>query len=208
MLNDINDAKQKLVMAWPHIINESRLALGSELFYQAVVYHCLRTYGQVPIEQLGMNVKMYIANPVSQLFRVLDSRKHSDYQGGFEPIPDICLFSQTVQADWRRRNKTITLASLLLAIEVKASERAKGRLRSGEIIGDIEKLAAHRQEAEAYGASFFPVMMVIDTAPLANERMTNKSLLASQAKATEHKVGFLYISPTLEINTVKPDLMV
>ena len=155
-----------------------------------------------------MNVKMYIANPVSQLFRVLDSRKHSDYQGGFEPIPDICLFSQTVQADWRRRNKAITLASLLLAIEVKASERAKGRLRSGEIIGDIEKLAAHRQEAEAYGASFFPVMMVIDTDPLANERMTNKSLLASQAKATEHKVGFLYVSPTLEINTVKPDLMV
>lgn len=204
-METIQEATGKLVEAWPHIVSECRQALGSELFYQAVVYHCLRSYAQVSVEQLGMNVKMRIMNPVSELFKKLDSRKHEDYRGGFEPIPDVCLFSPSVGADWRRRNRDITLSSLLLAIEIKASEREKARLRVGEIINDIQKLAAHREEAIARNASFFPVMMVIDTAPQKHEQMTFDSLMTSQATATELSVGFMYISPTTAISTVSAD---
>lgn len=146
-------AAEFLLKAWPSIISECRATLGSELFYQALIYHTLRQAG-VPLTQIGMNVKMQIDEPVSKLFRELDLKKHEDYRGGFEPIPDVALFSPSVSADWRRRNNTVTLSSLLLAIEVKASERANGRLRSGEIIGDVEKLAAHRDEAKHRGNDF------------------------------------------------------
>jgi len=91
-----------------------------------------------------MNVKMWIDNPVSELFRELDLKKHEDYRGGFEPIPDVCLFSPDVEADWQRRKCDKTLAALLLATEVRVSERNDGRLRYGEIIRDITKIAAHR----------------------------------------------------------------
>ena len=201
-MQTIQQATAALESAWPEIVNQSRQVLGSELFYQALVYYCLREYGQVPIGQLGMNVKMRISNPVSALFKRLDLRKHQDYQGGFEPIPDVCLFTSHVHADWRRRNRAKTLSSLLLAIEIKASEREKGRLRIGEIKTDIEKLAAHHEEARAKGYSFLPVAMVIDTAPDKDERMTTKSLEEAQAIAAELAVGFMYLSPTTEIRNL------
>ena len=201
-MKTVREATEKLVKAWPHIVSESRQVLGSELFYQALVYHCLRHYARVPIQQLGMNVKMRIMNPVSELFKRLDSLKHENYRGGFEPIPDVCLFSASVGADWRRRNREMTLASLLLAVEIKASERENGRLRLGEIVSDIEKLAAHQEEANARGVSFLPVMMVIDTAPLPIERMTSRSIRESRTAANELGVGFMYTSPQSEICSV------
>ena len=201
-MQTIHDATAALEAAWPEIVKQSREVLGSELFYQALVYHCLRSHGKVPIGQLGMNVKMRISNPVSPLFQKLDSKKHKDYQGAFEPIPDVCLFSPDVNADWRRRSRAKTLSSLLLAIEIKASERDKGRLRIGEIKTDIEKLAAHHEEARAQGYSFLPVVMVIDTAPDENERMTSQSLKTAQGLAAELAVGFMYLSPKNEIRNL------
>ncbi len=198
------DAKQCLLDAWPYIVSESRTVLGSELHYQAMVYHCLRAYGNAPIDQIGMNVKMWISSPVTELFRSLDARKHQNFRGGFEPIPDVCLFSPEISGDWRRRNNHNTLQSLLLAIEVKASERKGGRLRTGEIIGDIKKLAAHREEAEARNTNFFPVMMVIDTAPGDAEKMTGHSLSQSEAAASDLGVGFLYVAPDSVRNSLVP----
>ena len=78
------------------MVAECRRVLGSELHYQAVIYYCLRLHGEVPLEQLGMNVKIWIDNPVSELFRKLDLKKHEDYRGSFEPIPDVCLVSTHV----------------------------------------------------------------------------------------------------------------
>lgn len=203
LVNSPEDAVQRLVRAWPFIVAECREVLGSELHYQAVVYHCLRHHGEVPLRQLGMNVKMWIENPVSELFRELDLKKHEDYRGGFEPIPDVSLFLPSVEADWRRRKRKETLASLILAIEVKASERNKGRLGPGEIIRDITKVAAHREEAKARGSSFSPVMMVIDTAKDLSERMTSESVSRSEARARELSVGFMYLSPSDDINTLR-----
>ena len=201
-MNTPKDAVQRLARAWPSIVAECRRVLGSELHYQAVVYHCLRLHGEVPLAQLGMNVKMWIDDPVSELFQELDLKKHENYRGGFEPIPDVCLFSPHVEGDWRRRRRKETLETLLLAIEIKASERADSRLGPGEIIKDITKVAAHHQEAQARGLSFFPVVMIIDTAPEPSERMTTYSLSESEARARELSVGFLYLSPSDEINTL------
>ena len=198
-------AAEFLLKAWPSIISECRAALGSELYYQAVIYHNLRQAG-VPLTQIGMNVKMKIDEPVSKLFRELDLKKHEDYRGGFEPIPDVALFSPSVSADWRRRNNSVTLSSLLLAIEVKASERENGRLRSGEVVGDIEKLAAHRDEAKHRGNDFYPVMMVIDTAPLPKEQMTKYGFDLATQSAEELSVGFLYFSPEVEFDSVSRHL--
>ena len=128
-----NQAKKILIQTWSFIKEECLSVLGSELHYQAMIYHCFRYYGKVPKNQIGMNVKMWIDNPVSTLFSELDKRKHEDYQGGFEPIPDVVLFSPGIQGDWRRRNEKNTLKHMLLAIEVKASERKSKRLRPGEI---------------------------------------------------------------------------
>jgi hypothetical protein len=47
---------------------------------------------------------------------------------GFEPIPDIVLFSPNISSDWRRKNYRNTLKNMLITIEVKASKREKSRL--------------------------------------------------------------------------------
>lgn len=201
-MQSIEDAKQCLTIAWPHIVNDCRLVLGSELHYQAMVYHCLRSYGKAPIDQIGMNVKMWIDSPVSEVFIGLDKRKHIDFRGGFEPIPDVCLFKPKIAGDWRRRNFANTIKSMLLAIEVKASERKDKKLTAIEIVRDIKKLSAHREEAVARGSKFLPVMMVIDTAPKANERMTEYSLSASIEAAQSYGVKFLYVSPDIATSTL------
>ena len=203
-MKDQQGAARALYQAWPHIIEETRLVLGSELHYQAMVYHCLRNHGKVPISQIGMNVKMLITDPVSELFKRLDLRKHEDFRGAFEPIPDICLFADGIGSDWRRRNCERTLAALLLAIEVKASERAGGRLHSGEIVRDIRKLEAHCEEARYRGGMFIPVMMVIDTAPKEEERMTTWALSDSLEAARKAKVEFLYVSQDQQSCTLDP----
>ncbi len=148
---------------------------------------------------------MWIANPVSPLFQQLDRRKNDHYRGGFEPIPDVCLFSEAVSADWRRRNHEQTMAALLVAIEVKASERAGGRLRPGEINRDIFKLQAHRQEVQARNHDFIPVMMVIDTAPNPQERMTQVSFAGSQSAAREAGVEFFYVSQDHDCHSMPND---
>ena len=198
-------AAMKLLEAWTGIVHDCRETLGSELFYQAVVYHHLRSVG-VPKRQLGMNVKMWISEPVTPLFQELDEKKHEQFRGGFEPIPDVAMFSEDVNGDWRRRNNEQTLKCLRSAIEVKASERAKSRLRVGEVEADIKKLAAHRDECIARGSKFYPVVMVLDTAPLAHEQMTPDSCNTTKMIAEAHSVGFLYCSPDDEFNSVQRHL--
>lgn len=160
----------------------------------------------MPLTQIGMNVKMQIDNPVSQLFKKLDLRKHENFRGGFEPIPDVALFSPSISADWRRRNFAATLGSLLLAVEIKASERADSRLGPKEVTDDIEKLAAHRDEAIHRETDFYPVMMVIDTAPLLKEQMTNYGFNLAIQRAEELAVGFLYLSQDAEFDSVSKHL--
>jgi len=193
MITTVADAMNSLSRAWPMIVDECRNVLGGELHYQAVVYHCLRTAG-VPGDQIGMNVKQWIANPVTPLFQSRDLRKNENFRGGFEPIPDIVLFKHDISADWRRRNYIATLQHMLLAIEVKVSERAGVRLGPGEIARDIDKLAAHRDEVRHRHSEMHPVMMVIDTAPLVAERMTAAGVNLARAAAMRQGVSFLYIS--------------
>lgn len=188
-------AYARLITAWPAIVDECRHALGSELHYQAMIYHALRTAGKVPRRQLGMNVKIMIEDPRSKKFKELDKTKHPDYQGGYEPIPDVAIFHRDVKGDFRRRNCDETFANLLLAIEVKASERDKSRLRPGEIIGDIEKLDALRQEVRYWESDIVPVMLVLDTAPLLEERMNTDSLEEVRDRARQLDVRFFYCGP-------------
>ncbi|OQP86083.1 hypothetical protein BTR14_11830 [Rhizobium rhizosphaerae] len=191
------EAMAAIGAAWPLIVADCRKVLGGELHYQAMIYHCLRLAG-VPIAQLGMNVKQWIANPVSPLFQKADLRKHEAFRGGFEPIPDLVLFSRQVGADWRRRSHDNTLLTMRAAIEVKASERKGLRLGSGEIIADIEKLAAHRDEVSARGGAMIPVMMVIDTAPIDSERMRHTAIEGCRERARELGVLWFYLSPDVE----------
>lgn len=201
-MQDVNDARQALRDTWPHIQKECLAVLGSELHYQAMIYHLLRSVGNVPLGQIGMNVKMWIEDPVSKLFQSLDQRKHEDYRGGFEPIPDVVIFKPSINSDWRRRNRQETLLNMLMAVEVKASERKGSRLQPSEIQLDIRKLAAHREEVVARGADVLPVMLVIDSAPLEQERMTANALAKSKELADSLGVVFMYTSPTVEICSI------
>ncbi|WP_144037205.1 hypothetical protein [Sphingomonas sp. TZW2008] len=191
---DVTQAKQLVVRAWPQIVAETREQLGGELHYQAVAYHCLRQAG-VPARQMGMNVKQWIDAPISSLFQAWDQKKKEAFRGGFEPVPDIVLFKPEVAGNWQRRNAEATIANMLMAIEVKASERANGRLSVAEIVRDIAKLAAHREEIEHRGHAMTPVMMVIDVASDARERMRAKDVDYCAARAAEQQVGWMYVSP-------------
>ena len=85
---------------------------------------------------------------------------------------------------------------MLMAIEVKASERHKGRLTARELVKDIEKLHAHRYEVRFRGADMVPVVIAIDTAPDSRERMRDESLHDVKAFAQASDVMFYYLSPT------------
>lgn len=189
------EALEALTRSWPRIVEECRGVWGSELHYQAVIYHCLRSVGDVPPGQLGMNVKIWITDVVSDLFKKLDLRKAEDFRGGFEPIPDLVIFSPEIAGDFRRRNRANTLRHMLLAAEIKASERFQGRLRAGEIRDDILKLDALREEARAREADFIPVVIVVDTAPDKIERMRDRALQEARDAASSHGVHFYYLSP-------------
>lgn len=189
------EALEALTRSWPRIVEECRGVLGSELHYQAVIYHCLRSVGKVPPGQLGMNVKIWIPDVVSEHFKKLDLRKAEDFRGGFEPIPDLVIFNSEIVNDFRRRNYTNTLRHMLLAAEIKASERFQGRLQAGEIIDDILKLNALLEEAQAREADFIPVVIVVDTAPDEIERMRDSALQKAKDAASSHGVCFLYVSP-------------
>lgn len=145
-----------------------------------------------------MNVKQWVDNPVSRLFQALDQRKAEGFRGGFEPIPDVVLFTDAIRGDLRRRNCSQTLRHMLAAIEVKASERARSRLGPGEVRSDIDKLAAHRAEVKARSGDMIPVMMVIDTAPLVEERMTPHAIAACRARAVELDVDWYYVVANVE----------
>jgi hypothetical protein len=201
-MNNLNEAKQAIQKAWPIIKTECLSVFGSELHYQAMIYHLLRTEGNIPLKQLGMNVKMWIDSPVSELFQTLDKRKHQDFQGGFEPIPDVVIFKPSINGDWRRRNNHETLTNMLVAIEVKASERENSRLQPSEITLDIQKLAAHRDEVLARDSDVFPLMLVIDSAPKPEERMTESALAKSQELAIKLGIGLLYTSPNNEVYNI------
>ena len=99
------EALEALTRSWPRIVVECRSALGSEHHYQALIYHCLRSVGEVPSRQLGMNVKIWITDVVSELFKKLDLKKNAAFRGGFEPIPVFVIFDPDIDGDFRRRNR-------------------------------------------------------------------------------------------------------
>ena len=197
-INQPEHALEALMNAWPQIVTETRHVLGGELHYQAMVYHALRCNG-VPLSQVGMNVKQWISEVTSPLFQRLDLKKVEAFRGGFEPIPDVVIFNTSISGNWQRRSFKSTLLHMRLAIEVKASERYRGRLREREIVFDIEKLAAHRHEVQRLGGDFLPVMMVIDVAMDQSERMTDTSLEASRDAAHREGIAFFYVDPARDI---------
>lgn len=176
------------------------------MHYQAIVYHCLREVGQVPLKQIGMNVKMWIPDVISEHFKALDLRKPSDFQGGFEPIPDVVIFRSEIHGDFRRGNRCNTLRQMLMAIEIKASERYKGRLGVKEIIDDVLKLDAHRLEARHRESDFLPAVMVVDTAPDPVERMRGEAVDAARSAAEERGICFFYLSGEEEFSAIPTTL--
>jgi len=173
-----------------------------------MAYHALRVYGNVPLTQIGMNVKMCIRNPQTEFFRAIADNRSEGYQGLCEPTPDIVVFEPEIAGDWRRRRCLYSEMSesphmlILMEMEIKASERSSGRLTSGEIEGDIEKLTSHRKEivfARTYAglpsADIYQVMLIIDTAPLENERMKLKSLESARRLSAQNGIQLCYIAP-------------
>ena len=140
VINNIEQARNSINNSFDQIQTECKSVLGSELHYQAVIYHCLRNVGKIPISQIGMNVKIYIYNPKTTFLKEKMNKKHKGYRAGQEIIPDITIFSENVNADFRRRNFENTLKETIYSLEVKASEREKGRLQFKEIMTDILKL--------------------------------------------------------------------
>ncbi len=196
MITSQQHAMAAIDKAWPTICEECLAVLGSELHYQAMIYHALRMAGDVPVGQLGMNVKQWIPNVRSALFKSLDAAKHEHFQGGFEPIPDVVIFSPAVANDWRRRRREHTVTCMLAVVEVKASERAGKRLSLGEVTNDVQKLSAHREEVQSMGHDFHPVMLVVDSAHDISERMRLADLTKIRALSSELGVEWRYVSPT------------
>ena len=196
MIKTTNDARKSIVRAIPLIWRECVQVLGSELHYQAMIYHCLRTEGKVPLGQIGMNVKIYITHPQSDFFKQKLANKKGEWAEGFEPIPDITIFSEKINNDWRRRNYDNTLKESIYALELKASERQDSRLRYKEIKNDIDKLIAQDEETWLrHKKRIGKGRMIIDTAPKKEERMKPDTLGELRGYAKQNGIDFWYLSP-------------
>ncbi len=196
MLLNRQDALDALDKAWSQICEETMRVLGGELHYQAMIYRALTMSGEVPLDQIGMNVKQAIRDIQTPLFRARCERRAEGYRGNsFEPIPDVVIFSPKVEGDWRRRSYEHTLQHMLVVIEVKASERRDGRVQPGEVVSDLRKLDAHRQEAQFKSFDFHPVMLVVDLARKPGERMTKSARQECREEAHKLGVEWRYISP-------------
>ena len=154
-----------------------------------------------------MNVKIWIEPVTTEYFRNLDKRHAEGYGGGYEPIPDVVVFRPAIEGDFRRRNYRNTQRQMLVAVEVKASERHQGRLTAGEIVNDVYKLDALRKEALSKGGSEpLSAVVVVDTAPEPKERMTPEARGEVETAARERRVCFFYVSPSEESVTL-PDAL-
>ena len=196
IIENANQAVSAFVSAWPYFVEECKAVLGSEQHYQALLYHCLRVCG-VPRKQLGMNVKQYIAKPVTPHGQNISNKRHKKFKG-IEPTPDAIIFHPNIKGDWRRRQRCQTLRYSLLSIEMKVSERENSRLRKGEIESDIEKLSALREEIREHtpyapAANMAGLMIIVDTAPDKSERMTSWSLEKCIQIAHERNVLLAYV---------------
>ena len=194
-ITNVQQARKSINNSIDKITEECKSVLGSELHYQAIIYHCLRQYGNVPISQIGMNVKITFLNPKTKFLKDGMKNKKPEYQEGKEIIPDITIFSTNIKSDFRRRNSKNTLKETLYSLEVKASERKNGRLRPKEIKTDILKLKAQYTETNLkHGIEIGIGMLVIDTAPKSNEKITKKTLNEIVAFAKENGVDLWYCS--------------
>ncbi|HIE45844.1 MAG TPA: hypothetical protein EYP87_06745 [Flavobacteriaceae bacterium] len=194
-ITNVQQARKSINNSIDKITEECKSVLGSELHYQAIIYHCLRQYGNVPISQIGMNVKITFLNPKTKFLKDGMKKKKPEYQEGKEIIPDITIFSTNIKSDFRRRNSKNTLKETLYSLEVKASERKNGRLRPKEIKTDILKLKAQYTETNLkHGIEIGIGMLVIDTAPKSNEKITKKTLNEIVSFAKENGVDLWYCS--------------
>ena len=151
--------------------------------------------GGCPRGPARANVKIWLEGCTTKYFRARDRQKIPEYRGGFEPIPDVVIFHEDIKGDWTRRNYLETARCLLLAVEVKVSERQGSRLQPGEIIDDIEKLAAFKEELRHRGTKMVPVMLVVDTAREPEGRMTEFSFQEVRDHSRALEVPFFYCGP-------------
>jgi hypothetical protein len=174
----ISEFQKSIRNSYSKIIEECRSVLGSELHYQAMVYHLLRALGKVPLSQIGMNVKTTIEDCKTDFFKDRITKKDKKFRSkNLEIIPDISFYSNSLKADWRRRNYKNTLEKTIYSLEIKASERNKGRLQFKEIETDFLKLKAQYNETKLkFNKEIGIGMMIIDVAPLENERMKKETL--------------------------------
>lgn len=196
MLENKQKCQDAISKCFGNIIAECRTVLGSELHYQAMIYHLLRQVGEVPLNQLGMNVKTTISNVSSPFLQDRILKKNKNYQSfGIEIIPDISFFRTELNGDWRRRNHVNTFKNTLYALEIKASERHNGRISYKEIETDILKLTAQAEETQSqHRQKIGTGLIIIDTAPKLEERITNNSLTKIIDCSKLHSVDLWYFS--------------
>ena len=194
-INNVEQVRNSINNSFEQIQNECKSVLGSELHYQAIIYHCLRDFGNVPISQIGMNVKIWINNPKTSFLIERMNKKHINFREGQEIIPDITIFTENVKSDFRRRNYKNTLKETIYSLEIKASERENGRLQRNEIKIDIIKLKSQFTETKLKHKKEIGIgIMVIDTAPKESEKMKKDTLDEVTEFAKENGVDFWYCS--------------
>ncbi len=203
MIQSSLEVKQAISSCFEMVVSECRLILASELHYQAMLYHHLRHTGGIPFNQLGMNVKTTITNVQNPFLLQKSFLRNAKFQSAdIEIIPDITVFTQDINHDWRRRNFANTLKETVYSLEVKASERHKGRLQQKEIETDILKLVAQREETERLFRRRIGVgVFIIDVAPDLDERMKASTLgfLIELAKDQEVDLWYFNQESQLEV---------
>jgi hypothetical protein len=195
MISTVTEAITALRKSWEAIVQECRCVYGGEPQYQAMLYHILRLFGEVPVTQLGMNVRIKFYKPTSRMFIERSMSRKEGYEGVHEVIPDVVIYDPEVRGKWQRRMADGTVKNILLAMEMKCSERKEGRLQPGEIMKDLKKLHALREEAQARSRTISPVVFIVDTAIDPNERMKSSALNHIRAEAKPLEIGLLYLPP-------------
>jgi len=149
---------------WEKFYPATRQVFGSELSYQALLYHTILEHTSDPrnvnFRSVALNVKIGIYKPLTHKAREKAKESAEGYQDYFGCIPDLVVFKNGFHGNHKRANGVRNLLWAEMLFELKVNERTvhnentdesrTGRIRPGEIIEDIDKLVILREEAEEH----------------------------------------------------------
>jgi hypothetical protein len=157
--------------AWAKLVQECRQVFEMQTPYQFIVYHCLRTYAQISLQQIATDVKIPLK---------------AEYESNL--TFDLAIYNDEVEY-YHNKGKTELSISLLILIKTLTGNDDITTLNEY-----LEEYNLFEQAARMSGYNLIQIILVLDPTSV----LAEPDILATQAEAKEMNIPFYYISKNTE----------